>query len=142
MSGDHLSIGQLSQQTGIAPSALRYYDELGLLRPANRVSGRRRYDSSSVAVVGVILMLREVGFTLKEIGQMVAGRSSAPTDWRDLATRKLHEIEARIAKAQTAKLAIEHTLACPRDDILECPNFWRTVGGLLAGQSLSEAHTH
>ncbi len=142
MSGDRLSIGQLAQQTGIAPSALRYYDELGLLRPADRVSGQRRYDRSSVAVVGVILMLREVGFTLREIKQMVAGRSSAPTDWRDLATRKLEEIEARIAKAQTAKVAIEHTLACPRDNFLECPNFWRTVGGLLAGQSLAEAHKH
>ena len=142
MTGDRITIGQLAEQTGIAPSALRYYDQLGLLRPAGRVSGHRRYHPTSVAVAGVILMLREVGFTLREIRQMVAGRSSAPTDWRQLATRKLEEIEGRIAKAQTAKVAIEHTLACPRDNFLECPNFWRVVGGLLAGHGLVEAHRH
>jgi DNA-binding transcriptional MerR regulator len=136
-----LTIGDLAERTGIATSALRYYDELDLLRPATRVSGQRRYDWASVAVVGVIRMLKEVGFTLSEIRTIIAGRALAPTDWRDVATRKLREINDRIAKAEMAKLAIEHTLACPHDNPLECPNFWRTVGGILEGKSMAEAHT-
>jgi DNA-binding transcriptional MerR regulator len=57
-----LSIGELAERTGVATTALRYYDELGLVRPAARVSGRRRYAVSAVADVGAVIFLREVGF--------------------------------------------------------------------------------
>ena len=63
-----LSIGELAERTGVATTALRYYDELGLVRPTARASGRRRYPTSAVMEVGVILFLREVGFSLAEIG--------------------------------------------------------------------------
>lgn len=137
-----IAIGELSARTGMAASALRYYDELGLLRPARRVSGRRLYAPGAVEIVGAIVFLRDVGFTLKEIGRMVSTRSSAPRRWRDLAAHKLVELDRTIAKAQAAHVAIEHALACPQDNILECPNFWRVVGGLLEGRTLAEAHTH
>jgi DNA-binding transcriptional MerR regulator len=139
---DLIAIGELSARTGMAPSALRYYDELGLLRPAQRVSGRRLYSPDAVGIVGAILFLRDVGFTLSEIKRMVSRRSSAPRRWRDLADRKLVELDRTIAKAQAARVAIEHGLACPQENILECPNFWRVVGGLLQGRSLAKAHEH
>jgi hypothetical protein len=68
-----LSIGELSERTGVPTSALRYYDELGLVRPAARVAGRRRYAPSAVRDVGVVLFFREIGFSLAEIGRFIAG---------------------------------------------------------------------
>src|SRR3954467_50053 len=62
-----LSIGELAERSGVAATALRYYDELGLVRPATRSSGHRRYAESAVAEVGAILFFREVGFSLAEI---------------------------------------------------------------------------
>jgi DNA-binding transcriptional MerR regulator len=68
-----LSIGELSERTGVPTSALRYYDELGLVRPVARAAGRRRYAASAVREVGVILFFREIGFSLAEIGRFIAG---------------------------------------------------------------------
>ena len=134
-----LTIGELATRTGAATSALRYYEDLGLLFPARRVSDRRRYDESAVDLVGVIKFLQEVGFSLREIKRLVGTRSTAPV-WRDLAERKLGELDATIARATAAKIAIEHALSCPRENVLECPNFWHVVRGFLGGKSLEDAH--
>jgi len=68
-----LSIGELSERTGVPTTALRYYDELGLVRPAARSAGQRRYAASAVRDVGLILVFREIGFSLAEIGRFIAG---------------------------------------------------------------------
>ena len=70
---EFLSIGELAERTGVATSALRYYDELSLVQPAARESGgRRRYDPTALAEVGVIRFLRDVGLTLAEIDSFLA----------------------------------------------------------------------
>ena len=133
-----LTIGELAERTGVATSALRYYEELGILRPAQRVSGRRRYAKSSVGVVGAVLLLRDAGFTLGEIGELMAARARAPRAWHDLAQRKLEELDIRILEAQAARVAVEHALNCPHDDIVTCPNFQRIVQRRLEGERLAE----
>jgi MerR family redox-sensitive transcriptional activator SoxR len=138
MPDDLLTIGQLSTATGVAPSALRYYEELGLLSPAARESGQRRYQPIAVAVVGLVVLLRDLGFTLAEIQRLFASRAVAPDAWRALAEAKLVEIDRHIADAQAARVAIEHSLNCPQDDLLACPNFWSLVATRLTGQPLSE----
>jgi DNA-binding transcriptional MerR regulator len=140
MSEELLTIGELSGRTGVATSALRYYEELGLLRPTARVSGQRRYGASAVAVVGVILFLRDVGFTLQEARRLMASRARSPRAWRELAARKVEELDQQIEDAQVARTAIEHALGCPEDDILECPNFWSVVGSRLEGRPLRDSH--
>src|SRR4030095_11138609 len=75
-----LSIGELSERTGVPTSALRYYDDLGLVRPAARAGGRRRYAASAVRDVGLILFLREIGFSLAEIERFIAGQRQAVRD--------------------------------------------------------------
>lgn len=77
------------QATGVATSALRYWEELGLLAAPARVSGQRRYPPSAVELVGVILLLRDVGFTLRELKALIGPRSPAGNDWRKLHQRKL-----------------------------------------------------
>jgi DNA-binding transcriptional MerR regulator len=130
MPEEQLTIGELAQRTGVATSALRYWEECGLL-PA-----------STVGLVGEILLLRDVGFTLREVKALIAARSQAGDGWRELHQRKLTELDQRIARAQAARTAIAHGLACRHEDTRECPNFASVVAARLAGSSLEEAHPH
>jgi DNA-binding transcriptional MerR regulator len=138
----HLTIGELAKSTGVATSALRYWEELGLMPAPVRVSGQRRYPESTVGLVGVILLLRDVGFSLRESKAFLASRTQAVDGWRRLAYRKLADLDEQIAKAQTAREAITHALACPHDDITTCPNFASIIAARLAGTPLQEAHPH
>jgi DNA-binding transcriptional MerR regulator len=137
-----LTIGELARCAGVATSALRYWEELGLLPPAARMSGQRRYPESAVWLVGVILLLREAGFTLAEQKAFMASHTAAPGDWQRLARRKLAELDDQIADAQTARRAIDHALRCPHEDILECPNFASVIAARLTGEPLHQAHPH
>ena len=140
MADETLTIGELGRRTGVAPSALRFYEEIGLLAPAARVSGRRRYALDAVGSVGAILLLSDVGFTLAEIKELMAARSTSPQSWRALARRKLAELDERIAEAQAARVAVEHAIECPHEHVVSCPNFQEVVRRRLAGASLREFH--
>ena len=142
MGDRHLTIGELAKRTGVATSALRYYEELGLLPAPGRVSGQRRYPESAVGLVGVILLLRDVGFSLGESKAFLASRTQAVDGWRRLAQRKLADLDEQIAKAQTAKEAITHALHCPHDDITTCPTSSKVIAARLAGTPLADAHPH
>lgn len=142
MSGEQLTIGELARRTGVATSALRYWEEQGLLRAPERVAGQRRYPPSAVERVGEILIFRDIGFTVRELKTLMALRTSAAPGWRDLQERKLAELDARIARAQAARTAIAHGLDCPHEDVHDCPNFRRGVEARLAGATLEEAHAH
>jgi DNA-binding transcriptional MerR regulator len=136
-----LTIGELARRAGLAPSAVRYYEEFGLLPTPARVSGQRRYPESAVGLVGIIRLLREVGFSLAEQKALMATRAVAAEEWRRLARRKVAQLDEQIVRARAAREAIEHGLRCPHEDILQCPNFRRLITARLAGQLLREAHS-
>ena len=142
MSDRLLTIGELARRAGVSTAALRYYEELGLLPPAPRISGQRRYPESALGFVGIILLLGDVGFTLAERKTFIASSSVALDDRRRLARRKLAELDDQIVKAQTAREAIDHALSCPHDDIFECPTFAAVTAARLTGQPLHQAHPH
>ncbi len=141
MVDQHLTIGELARRTGVATSALRY-DELGLMPAPVRISGQRRYPESAVGLVGVILFLRDVGFSLGESKALLASRAHAVDGWRQLAYRKLAELDEQIAKSQAAREAITHALRCQHEDIATCPNFASVIAACLADKPLEEAHLH
>ena len=143
MTDERLTIGELASTTGVATSALRYWEELGLMPAPVRRSGQRRYPASSVRLVGMILLLREVGFALREVKELIVAPSGDPETWRELHQRKLAELDERIARAQTARTAIAHGLACPHQDtVRQCPTFDATLTAWLDGLPLHEAHEH
>jgi DNA-binding transcriptional MerR regulator len=142
MGDRYLTIGELAKRTGVATSALRYYEDLGLLPAPSRVSGQRRYPNSAVGLVGTILLLRDVGFSLRESKAFLASRTQAVDSWRSLTQGKLTHLDEQIAKAQTAKEALTHALHCPHDDITTCPTFTNAIAARLAGRPLEEAHPH
>jgi DNA-binding transcriptional MerR regulator len=137
---ESLTIGELARRTGVTTSALRYYDELGLVRPDRRVSGHRRYGVDAVDAVGMIRFFQEVGFTLAETKRLIASRKRSPGAWRALALRKSEELQRRIMSEEAARQALDHALVCPEESFLDCPHFWATVRGVLAGVELADAH--
>jgi DNA-binding transcriptional MerR regulator len=132
-----LSIGELSERTDVPTSALRYYDELGLVRPAARAAGRRRYAASAVRDVGLIVVFREIGFSLVEIKGFIAGERQSR---RELIDRKLTELAEQQHRIQVARGALEHGLKCPADDHMECPRFWSIIEGRQRGLSVEQSH--
>lgn len=136
-----MTIGELARRAGVATSALRYWEEIGLLPEPARVSGRRRYPESAVALIGAILLLGDAGFSLAEQRTLLAARGN-PAEWRRLTRRKQAELDEQIARAQAVRDAIEHGLSCPHDDVMDCPNFLGLVLARLEGRSLQEAHPH
>ena len=138
--GARLTIGELARRAGVTTSALRYYEELGLLPAPARTSGQRRYPESAARLVGAILLYSDAGFTLAEQKTLLATRAGTPGDRRQLMQRKLAELDEQIARAQAAREAIQHGLRCPREDITQCPTFNAGITARLAGQPLSQSH--
>lgn len=133
-----LSIGELARRTGVATTALRYYDELGLVRPVARASGRRRYAVSAVAEVGAIVFLREVGFSLAEIGCLVA--EGERRSWQEIVDRKLTELTEQQHRLDVARDALEHARRCPAGEPVRCARFWSIIEGQMRGLSLEKSH--
>ena len=135
-----MTIGELAERTGVPASALRYYDELGLVRPERREGGQRRYDTTAIRQVGAVLLLRDLGFTLAEVAQLLTDPPRRKSTWSRLARQKLTQLDELIADAETARTALAHALECPKGDPAACPRFWSIVDGRLEGRPLADAH--
>src|SRR5262249_27486168 len=129
-----LGIGELGRRTGLATSALRYYERVGLLVPDGRAHGRRYYGLASAERVALIRLCQDAGFTLAEIRAFVAVPSRRHPSWTRLMKGKLHELEASIAHAKRAKALIEHALACRHRELSLCPNFRAALHARLGPQ--------
>jgi len=112
---DQLGIGDLARQTGLNPSAIRYYERMGLLPEPARLNGRRRYDAGILKRLAIVRMAQEAGFTIEEIGTLVGGfpEGTPPGDrWRELAQRKLPEVDALIGRMLNVREVLEESLQC------------------------------
>lgn len=132
---DVVDIAELARRTGTAPSALRYYERLGLLAPTGRAAGRRQYASSAAERVAMIRLWQDVGFTLAEIATLLAVTTGRKTAWTRYAQAKVDQLEHRIAEAQQAKTLLEHALRCPAPNLLACPQFRRELHARLVDPS-------
>jgi DNA-binding transcriptional MerR regulator len=105
-----ISIGQAARRLGVNTSALRYYDERGLVRPAARERGRRMYGTDELRRLGFILLLQRLNVGLGVAGIVL----DAPTKvWRARVTSQITELDARIAEARAAREFLAHALDCP-----------------------------
>src|SRR3712207_7588273 len=113
---DLLTIGELARRSGLAPSALRYYEELGLIVSRRTPSGRRTFERSTLRRLAFVRAGRNVGLTLEEIAAALAtlpdGRTPTRADW------------VRLSRAWPARLG-EQIAAPPafRGDLGSC-NGW------------------
>jgi MerR family transcriptional regulator, redox-sensitive transcriptional activator SoxR len=105
-----LSIGEVAERVGLNTSALRYYERAGLLAPAERVGGRRRYDPETVELLLFLRFCQRVGFTLTEIRVLLG--TPAKKKWRELVDAKLAEVDALIEHAQAVKQVLTESRDC------------------------------
>jgi MerR family transcriptional regulator, redox-sensitive transcriptional activator SoxR len=124
---ESMSIGQVASRAGVRPSALRYYESVGLLPPPERKNGRRRYDGEVLREVldrlAVVRVAQQAGFTISEIRMLLDGftEDTPPSErWRVLAQAKLPEVEALVERALGMKDLLERGLRCECLRLEEC----------------------
>jgi MerR family redox-sensitive transcriptional activator SoxR len=118
-----LKIGELARRAGLNASAIRYYEKLGLLAPPHRSGGQRRYSPDALDRVLLIRFAAEMGFSLPEIKLFLSGlRDNTPVGqrWKKLATKKLSEVEAHIARSLRLKTLLQGLLRCRCATLEEC----------------------
>lgn len=130
--GDH-PIGEIARRTGFAPSAIRYYERIGLLPPARRVGGKRRYGTGIVARLEMIRTGKALGFSLEEIGSLVDGLAAGERSTRrlqELARSKLPEVEATLSRARLTRRVLRAAASCDCRGLAECLEEVREMGVL------------
>jgi MerR family redox-sensitive transcriptional activator SoxR len=111
----NLEIGAIARRAGIQASAIRFYEQIGLLKAPDRINGRRRYSADVLPQLRAIQVAQEAGFTLNEIGTLFSGFSEdTPVSdrWREMAARKMDEVDELISKAQRMKKVLEEGMRC------------------------------
>lgn len=112
-----LTIGQVARRAGVGVETVRFYEREGLLEePERRASGYRQYDEGVVARLGFIRRAKELGFTLKEVGDLLSLRldpSASRADVKRRAETKITDIDERIRSLKRMrKLLAKLTAAC------------------------------
>jgi MerR family transcriptional regulator, redox-sensitive transcriptional activator SoxR len=112
-----LSIGQIGKMTGLAPSAIRYYEKAGLMPKPGRLS------PESVGRLRIVRVARDAGFTIAETRTFLSGFSATvrpAARWRALAEKKLAEIDAAIKRFAQMKELLESSFRCKCPHIEDC----------------------
>ena len=119
-----MRIGEVARRAGVRVSLIRYYEDIGLLPEAARVSGQRRYDETVLRRLAVIDVAQRAGLSLDEIRELVEHGSDPLSDrLRELAERRLPEIDALIERATRVRTWLESAAGCGCQTIDECALF-------------------
>lgn len=125
MQSPFVTIGQLSQRSGVNIETIRYYERIGLLPVALRQGRYRSYDGSDVARLGFVRRSRELGFSIKEVRALLdlaAGGHESCAEARDLAAVHLRDVRSRIADLRRMERTLATTVrACDAGDDAGCP---------------------
>jgi MerR family redox-sensitive transcriptional activator SoxR len=121
-----LTIGQVAESAGVNASAIRYYERHHILPQPARIGGKRRYDPDVLRRLSVVEVAKQAGFSLEEIRllfEATDGGAPAHTQLKQLAQRKLPELEALIVRATEVKGWLEASSGCTCDTLDECSLF-------------------
>ncbi len=124
---EQLTIGQVSKRTGIATSALRFYEEIGLIESTRTDGNQRRYERAVIRTVSVIKAAQEVGLTLSEISEALSalpdGRTPTKADWSRLAKGWRSNLDARIAELMALRDELGECIGCGCLSLRSCALF-------------------
>lgn len=121
-----IDIGEVAKQTGVKPSALRYYEKIGLISSGSRHGLRRQFPHHVVLQLKLIAMGKSAGFSLDEIASMF-GRNGIPELPRAVLHQKADQIEKQIHKLTALRDTLRHVADCPAPSHMECPTFQRLI---------------
>lgn len=121
-----LDIGEVSARTGVRPSALRYYEEIGLIAPVARHGLRRQFSVEVLLQLRLIAWGQLAGFSLGEIAGMF-GQNGAPDLPRAVLHEKADRLDRQIRELTALRDTLRHVADCPAPTHMECPTFRRLV---------------
>ena len=131
-----VSIGEAAATLGIRTSALRYYDERGLVTPARRKGGRRYYGPAELRKLAFLQLLQQLDIDL-EVAAAVFDPPSA--SWRESVREQIDALDALLVQAQVARGFLEHLLECPAEHpTRDCPTMTGILDQRVAGKSLEQ----
>ena len=130
-----MTIGEAAQMLALNTSALRYYEDRGLLTPERR-GGKRMYSREHLRRLAFIQLMQRLGIRLDAASAVL----DEPSDqWRDVVREQIAAIDELIAKANGARDFLEHALACPADHpVDECPHMIEVLDKRLDGLTIEE----
>lgn len=120
-----MNIGQASDRSGLPAKTIRYYEEIGLIRPDRHENGYRDYGIDDVHKLRFLQRSRGLGFSVEECRQLLAlyeDKSRASADVRQIAASKLSEVDRKIRELVELKRTLEHLVhACHGNSRPDCP---------------------
>jgi MerR family copper efflux transcriptional regulator len=132
-----MNIGRAAELSGISAKMIRYYESVGLLKAARRAaSGYRDYNDQDIAVLKFVQRSRAHGFSVKDIGDLLAlwqRRSRSSAQVKSIAAHHIEDIDRRIAELQTIKATLSKLVdCCHGDERPECPILDDLASGAVA----------
>ncbi len=121
-----LDIGQVSAQSGVPASALRFYEEKGLIRSTGRRGLRRLFNAHILEQLSFIALARNADFSLQDISDMIGADGKFRID-RKLLIAKAEELEISIRQLRAVQNLLEHVAQCHKPSQFDCPKFQRLL---------------
>lgn len=136
---DVISIGEAAARLQMSPSALRYYDERGLVRPRLRRAGKRMYGPEELRRLALLKIVHRLGLPLDTAAAVL----DAPSEqWRATVREQIAALDRVIAQAQGAQQFLTHALNCPTDHpARDCATMMGALDRLVDGMSVEELAT-
>jgi MerR family transcriptional regulator, redox-sensitive transcriptional activator SoxR len=120
---EDLTISDVARVFGLRTSAIRYYEQIGILPPAMRKNGQRRYNNRVLFRLAVVQRARETGFTLEEIRELFFGfppGTPPPKRWHQLSERKITELRERMKRLKLMETLLKRVENCRCGALDEC----------------------
>ncbi len=123
-STDALTIGQLARRTGLAVSAIRYYETQGLIRPARNAGGQRRFLRSDIRRLSFVKIAQQFGFTLPKISALMASlpeeRTPTKRDWEKISRQFRATLDAQIQTLERLRDNLDGCIGCGCLSLKKC----------------------
>ena len=121
---DPLSIGDLAERTGLAVSAIRFYETKGLVTPARNSGGQRRYLRSDIRRLSFVLIAQQLGFAIEDIraalATLPAGRTPTQKDWERISRNFRSQLDERIARMTRLRDYLDGCIGCGCLSLKKC----------------------
>lgn len=127
-----MDIAEVAKRSGVAASALRYYERKGLIQPLGRAGARRTFAPAVLDTLALIALGQAAGFSLDEIRTMFTPQGAPRID-RGMLSAKADEIDRLVKRLRAMSRGLRHAAACPAKSHAECPSFQKLLKAAAAG---------
>ncbi len=127
-----MDISEVARKSGVAASALRYYERKGLIRSLERDGARRKFSPAVLDQLALIALGQAAGFSLDEIRMMFTPGGEPNID-RGMLASKADELDRRVKRLKAMSNGLRHAAACPAPSHEACPSFQRLLKAASSG---------